>query len=66
MPRRGSSKPPAEPVVKPYGCDFYRGIHTANHGGKEPTLEELEEMRKKEARKDRLHQNYLKRKANGK
>lgn len=21
MPRRGSSKPPAEPVVKPYGCD---------------------------------------------
>ena len=33
---------------------------------KEPTPEELEEMRKKEARKDRLHQNYLKRKANGK
>ena len=30
---------------------------------KEPTLEE---MRKKEAKKDRLHQNYLKRKANGK
>lgn len=27
--------------------------------------EELEEMRKKEASKDRLHQNYLKRKANG-
>ena len=24
MPRRGSSKPPAEPVVKPYGCDFFR------------------------------------------
>lgn len=22
MPRRGSSKPPAEPVVKPHGCDF--------------------------------------------
>ena len=22
MPRRGSSKPPAEPVVKPYGCDW--------------------------------------------
>ena len=21
MPRRGSTKPPAEPVVKPYGCD---------------------------------------------
>ena len=33
MPRRGSSKPPAEPVVKPYGCDLscphpvYRWIH---------------------------------------
>lgn len=24
MPRRGSSKPPAEPVVKPYGCDFLK------------------------------------------
>ncbi|MDE6889076.1 MAG: hypothetical protein K2P45_10610, partial [Eubacterium sp.] len=24
MPRRGSSKPPAEPVVKPYGCDLYQ------------------------------------------
>ena len=23
MPRRGSSKPPAEPVVKPYGCDCF-------------------------------------------
>ena len=23
MPRRGSSKPPAEPVVKPYGCDLF-------------------------------------------
>lgn len=33
---------------------------------KEPTPEEPEEMRKKEARKDRLHRNYLKRKANGK
>ena len=33
---------------------------------KEPTPEELEEIRKKEARKDKLHQNYLKRKANGK
>ena len=32
---------------------------------KEPTPEELEEIRKKEARKDRLHQNYLRRKANG-
>ena len=32
----------------------------------EPTEEELEEMRKNEARKEKLHQNYLKRKANGK
>ena len=30
------------------------------------TPEEQEELRKKEERKDRLHQNYLKRKANGK
>ena len=30
------------------------------------TQEEIEEMKKREARKDRLHQNYLKRKANGK
>lgn len=30
------------------------------------TPEEAEEMRKREARKDRLHQNYLRRKANGK
>lgn len=28
---------------------------------KEPTPEELEKMRTKEARKDKLHQNYLKR-----
>ena len=28
--------------------------------------EELEELRKKEARKNRRHQNYLRRKANGK
>ena len=30
------------------------------------TPEEIEEMEKREARKDRLHQNYLRRKANGK
>ena len=30
------------------------------------TPEEIEEMKKREARKDRLHQNYLRRKANGK
>lgn len=35
-------------------------------GEKELTPEEQEELRKKEERKDRLHQNYLKRKANGK
>lgn len=32
----------------------------------ELTPEELEEIRKREERKDRLHQNYLRRKANGK
>ena len=31
----------------------------------ELTPEELEELRKREERKDRLHQNYLKRKASG-
>ena len=35
-------------------------------GEVELTPEELEEIRKREERKDRLHQNYLKRKANGK
>ncbi len=35
-------------------------------GEVELILEELEEIRKREERKDRLHQNYLKRKANGK
>ena len=34
-------------------------------GEVELTPEELEEIRKREARKDRLHQNYLKRKASG-
>ena len=29
------------------------------------TAEEQEELRRKEERKDRLHQNYLRRKANG-
>lgn len=32
----------------------------------ELTPEELEELRKREERKDRIHQNYLKQKANGK
>ena len=35
-------------------------------GEVELTPEELEEIRKREERKDRIHQNYLKRKANGK
>ena len=35
-------------------------------GEVELTPEELEELRKREERKERLHQNYLKRKANGK
>jgi site-specific DNA recombinase len=35
-------------------------------GEAELTPEELEEIRKREERKDRLHQNYLKRKASGK
>ena len=35
-------------------------------GEVELTPEKLEEIRKREERKDRLHQNYLKRKANGK
>mgnify|MGYP005945496055 FL=1 len=34
-------------------------------GEAELTPEELEEIRKREERKDRLHQNYLKRKASG-
>ena len=34
--------------------------------GEELTPEEMEAVRKREARKDRLHQNYLKRKASGK
>ena len=43
------------------------GKYLPPHFGEvEMTLEEIEEMKKREARKDRLHQNYLKRKANGK
>lgn len=40
-------------------------VHPA-FGEVELTPEKLEKIRKKEERKDRLHQNYLKRKANGK
>ena len=43
------------------------GRYLPPHFGEvELTPEEIEEMKKREARKDRLHQNYLKRKANGK
>ena len=42
------------------------GRYIPPHFIKELTAEEQEEQRKKEARKERLHQNYLKRKANGK
>ena len=43
------------------------GKYLPPHFGEvEMTPEEIEEMKKREARKDRLHQNYLKRKANGK
>ena len=43
------------------------GRYIPPHFGEvELTPEELEELRKKEERKDRLHQNYLRRKANGK
>ena len=41
-----------------------RFVHPA-FGEVELTPEELEEIRKREERKDRLHQNYLKRKASG-
>ena len=43
------------------------GKYLPPHFGEvEMTPEEIEEMKKRKARKDRLHQNYLKRKANGK
>ena len=43
------------------------GKYLPPHFGEvEMTSEEIEEMKKREARKDRLHQNYLKRKENGK
>ena len=43
------------------------GRYIPPHFGEvELSPEELEEIRKREKRKDRLHQNYLKRKANGK
>ena len=41
-------------------------VRSPAFGEVELTPEELEELRKREERKERLHQNYLKRKANGK
>ena len=39
MPRRGSSKPPAEPVVKPYGCDCSASRPSIESETKEDTIE---------------------------
>ena len=41
-------------------------VYPARLAAGSPDPEEQEELRKKEERKDRLHQNYLRRKANGK
>ena len=48
------------------GFNFVGRFVPPAFGEVELTPEELEEIRKREERKDRLHQNYLKRKANGK
>ena len=45
--------------------NFVRRFVPPAFGEAELTPEELEEIRKREERKDRLHQNYLKRKASG-
>ena len=47
----------------PLACGFL--LIPPAFGEVELTPEELEEIRKREERKDRLHQNYLKRKASG-
>ena len=49
-----------------YPVNFVGRFVPPAFGEAELTPEELEEIRKREERKDRLHQNYLKRKANGK
>ena len=53
------------PTVEIY-FNFIGKYLPPHFGEVEMTPEEIEEMKKREARKDRLHQNYLKRKANGK
>ncbi len=40
MPRRGSSKPPAEPVVKPYGCDCSDGGYIKGQNGRRITYDD--------------------------
>ena len=52
--------------VKEHYFNFVGRFVPPAFGEAELTPEELEERRKKEERKDRLHQNYLKRKASGK
>ena len=61
--RKGSTQTTQE--IEVYFNFVGRFVPTA-FGEVELTPEELEELRKREERKDRLHQNYLKRKANGK
>ena len=51
-------------IVDTTSIDFPLAV-IKSFGEVELTSEELEEIRKREERKDRLHQNYLKRKASG-
>ena len=61
--RKGSSQTTQE--IEVY-FNFVGKFVPPQFGETEHTPEELEEIRKREVRKDKLHQNYLKRKANGK
>ena len=54
----------AEPYAEWTGEIVDKGLRKG-YLAQELTPEELEEIRKREERKDRLHQNYLKRKASG-
>ena len=47
-------------------CTKAQTLNDINRKMHMSSMKEIEEMEKREARKDRLHQNYLKRKANGK
>lgn len=60
----------AKAVYRPHRRSRFTSILSGDlfppaFGEVELTPEELEEIRKREERKDRLHQNYLKRKASG-